>query len=55
VTVQSVAYAVCYLESDRPREGLWLQVLSDDQAKVYLNGQEICHYRWYRPGLLERV
>ena len=38
---QSVAYAVCYLESDRARDGLWLQVGGDDQAKVYLNGQQI--------------
>src|SRR5262249_55393297 len=31
----SVAYAVCYLESDRARNDLWLRVGSDDQAKVY--------------------
>jgi WD40 repeat protein/serine/threonine protein kinase len=37
----SVAYAVCYLESNRPRNDLWLQVAGDDQAKVYLNGQEV--------------
>ena len=41
VTEQSVAYAVCYLESDQARDGLWLQVGSDDQAEVYLNGREI--------------
>ena len=41
VTEGSVAYAVCYLESDQARDGLWLQVGSDDQAKVYLNGREI--------------
>jgi hypothetical protein len=44
----SVAYAACYLESDRERNDLWLQVLSDDQAKVYLNGKEIYQYRWNR-------
>jgi hypothetical protein len=32
------------LESDRARDDLRLQVGSDDQAKVYLNGQEIYHY-----------
>ncbi len=37
----SVVYAVCYIESDRPRDGLWLQIGSDDQAKMYLNGREI--------------
>jgi dipeptidyl aminopeptidase/acylaminoacyl peptidase len=41
VTEQSVVYAACYLESDRPRKDLWLQVGSDDQSKVYINGREI--------------
>jgi WD40 repeat protein/serine/threonine protein kinase len=36
----SVAFAVCYLESDRARKNLWLQVGSDKQAKVYINGRE---------------
>ena len=40
-TERSVVYAVCYIESDRAREGLWFQVGSDDQAKVYLNGRVI--------------
>jgi hypothetical protein len=51
-TEYSVAYAVCYLESDRARDDLRLQVGSDDQAKVYLNGQEIYQYRQTR-GLNE--
>jgi hypothetical protein len=42
---RSVAYAVCYLESDRARDGLWLQVGADDQAKVYLNGRQIYRVR----------
>jgi hypothetical protein len=42
---RSVAYAICYLESDRARNDLWLQVGSNDQAKVYLNGQPIYEYR----------
>jgi WD40 repeat protein/serine/threonine protein kinase len=52
-TELSVAYAVCYIESDRPRDGLWVQVGSDDQAKVYLNGREI--YRSYVPRALEAL
>ena len=51
VAERSVAYAVCYLESDQARDGLWLQVGSDDQAKVYLNGREIYSpsdpYAWW--------
>jgi hypothetical protein len=39
-----VAYAVCYVISEVERNDLLLQVGSDDQAKVYLNGQEIYKY-----------
>jgi hypothetical protein len=42
---RSVAYAVCYLESDQARDGLWLQVGCDEQAKVYLNGRAIHRMR----------
>jgi hypothetical protein len=45
MTERSVAYAVCYIESDRERPGLWLQVGGDDRAKVYLNGREIYRSR----------
>jgi hypothetical protein len=45
VTERSVAYAICYIESDRERDGLWLQVGGDDWAKVYLNGVEIWRSR----------
>jgi hypothetical protein len=48
LTERSVAYAVCYLESDQPRNNLWLQVACDDQAKVYLNGGEIYQCRLVR-------
>jgi hypothetical protein len=48
VEERSVAYAVCYVESDRARDGLWLQPGSDDQAKVYLNGREIYQIRLLR-------
>ena len=48
-TGPSVAYAVCYIESDRARDGLWLQIGSDDQSKAYLNGQEIYQCPVSRP------
>jgi hypothetical protein len=48
VTTWSVVYAACYLESAQARDGLWLQVGSDDQAKVYLNGREIYQHRMDR-------
>jgi hypothetical protein len=41
VTEQSVAYAVCYIQSETDQTGLLVKVGSDDQAKVYLNGREI--------------
>jgi hypothetical protein len=50
VAERSVAYAVCYIESDRARDGLWLQLGSDDQANVTLNGREI--YRGHQPRTL---
>jgi hypothetical protein len=46
VTERSVVYAVCYLQCEQARHDLWLQVGSDDQAKVYLNGREIYQYRF---------
>jgi hypothetical protein len=56
VVERSVAYAVCYLESDRARDGLWLQLGSDDQAKVYLNGREVYQVRLHRNlGALDTV
>jgi hypothetical protein len=36
-----VAYAVCYVISAAERSDLLLHVGSDDQAKVYLNGEEV--------------
>jgi hypothetical protein len=56
VTQRSVAYAVCYIESDQARDGLWLQLGSDDEAKAYLNGREI--YQSRQPaalGMLDTV
>jgi hypothetical protein len=49
ITKRSVAYAVCYIDSDQARDGLWLEVGSDDQAKVYLNGREVYRNRVRRP------
>jgi WD40 repeat protein/serine/threonine protein kinase len=49
VKERSAAYAACYLASDRPRNDLWLQVGSDDQSKVYLNGREVYVCRSGRP------
>jgi hypothetical protein len=40
-----VVYAACYIESDRARDDLWLQVASDDQSMVYLNGREVYRCR----------
>jgi WD40 repeat protein/serine/threonine protein kinase len=45
VTERSVAYAACYLESDRPRNDLWLQIGSYGRAKVYLNGRVVYQNR----------
>jgi hypothetical protein len=49
VAERSVAYAVCYLESDQARDGLWLQVGGDDQTKLYLNGRQIYECRQGHP------
>ncbi len=40
----SVAYAVCYIQSDTAQAGLVMKVGSDDAAKVYLNRKDI--YQW---------
>jgi WD40 repeat protein/serine/threonine protein kinase len=53
---KSVAYAVCYVVSDAERNDLLLQVGSDDEAKVYLNGREVYKYtRWSPLVALNRV
>jgi WD40 repeat protein len=44
----SVAYAVCYLESESEQTGLVMKVGSADQSKVYLNGKEIYRYEGAR-------
>jgi hypothetical protein len=50
LTKRYFAYAACYLKSDRPRNDLWLQVGSDDQAKVSINGRDV--YQFRRPRAL---
>jgi eukaryotic-like serine/threonine-protein kinase len=41
VTIGSVAYAVCYIQSEAEQRGLQMLVGSQDAAKVYLNGKEV--------------
>jgi WD40 repeat protein len=44
---QNAAYAVCYIVSDRAQRNLSMSVGSEDEAKVYLNGNDI--YRSEEP------
>ena len=37
-----LAYAVCYLESQTSQSNLVFHFATDDQAKVFLNGEEVC-------------
>lgn len=41
---QSVAYAVAYIRCDREQDNVRLSVGSDDQARLYLNGQEVYQF-----------
>ena len=41
VTIGSVAYAACYIQSEAEQHGLQMLVGSQDEAKVYLNGKEV--------------
>jgi hypothetical protein len=38
---QAVAYAVCYVVCDEERRDLQIRLNSDDQSKLYVNGQEV--------------
>jgi hypothetical protein len=51
VMPRSVAYAVCYVKSATAQKGLVLKIGSDDQARVYLNGQKV--YEQKRPRGLQ--
>jgi dipeptidyl aminopeptidase/acylaminoacyl peptidase len=56
LTARYFAHAACYLKSDRPRNDLWLQVSSDDQAKVSINGRDVYQFRILRAlGGLETI
>jgi hypothetical protein len=39
-TEWSVAYAVCYIQSDAAQAGVVMKVGSNDEAKIYINGKE---------------
>jgi eukaryotic-like serine/threonine-protein kinase len=43
----AAAYAVCYIRSESEQRGAVMKVGSDEQSKVYLNGQEV--YRYGQP------
>jgi eukaryotic-like serine/threonine-protein kinase len=47
-TPWSVAYAVCYIQSEADQTGLLIKVGSDDQAKIYLNQKEIYRHETAR-------
>jgi hypothetical protein len=40
-TEDSVGYAVCYIHAEADHKGIKLQIGSDDQGVVYLNGKEV--------------
>ncbi|HEY3320538.1 MAG TPA: hypothetical protein VGP72_08740 [Planctomycetota bacterium] len=44
ITEQSIGYAVAYLVSDAEQAGLTLQMGSNDEGKVYLNGKELVKF-----------
>jgi hypothetical protein len=37
----AVAYAVCYVVTDKPHKRVKVKIGSDDQSKVYLNGKQV--------------
>ena len=53
-TTQSVAYALCYIRSEAPQGDLRMTVGSDDEAKVYLNGNQIYKCVSARPFLADQ-
>ncbi|MGD0089324.1 MAG: hypothetical protein ABSE73_05330 [Planctomycetota bacterium] len=44
ITEQSIGYSVAYLVADEEMKGLTLQMGSNDQGKVYLNGKELVKF-----------
>jgi hypothetical protein len=55
VTPQSAAYAVCYVVSRSDQSGVVMRVVSDDHAKVYLNGRLVYRSNPDRANLLEET
>jgi WD40 repeat protein/serine/threonine protein kinase len=53
-TEWSVAYAVCYIQSEVDQTGLWVKVGSNDEATVYLNGKEIYRREELRPFVVDQ-
>jgi hypothetical protein len=50
----SVAYAVCYIETDTNLSGLRMKVGTDDLYKLYLNGKEIYRQAHRRSHVLDQ-
>jgi len=44
----SVAYAVCYIDSDVDQTDLVMKVGGSDALKIYLNAGEICRQTWWQ-------
>jgi len=53
-TTQSVAYAVCYIQSEAEQRGLQMWVGSVDGAKVYLNGRLVHKYAFGREFIADQ-
>jgi hypothetical protein len=47
-TKWSVAYTVCYIESEAGQSNLLMKVGSDDQSAIYLNGKEVYRHELNR-------
>ncbi|UCD49457.1 MAG: protein kinase [Phycisphaerales bacterium] len=48
-TTYAVAYAVCYITSETEQTELQMKVGSDDESKVYLNGQPVYRNNFHSP------
>jgi dipeptidyl aminopeptidase/acylaminoacyl peptidase len=52
-TSNNVAYAVCYLVTEKSHAGVVFHLMADDECKVYLNGQTIHRSRPDRAYILD--
>ena len=50
----SVAYAVCYVQSETAHSGLLMKVGSDDEAKVFIDGREVYRHAAGRTYLADQ-